>query len=540
MFDITIFFRWIQTHVTKRDILLMGGLLLLFLLTRLINLTQFPIFTDEGIYIHWSYVAWKDATMRFISLTDGRQPLQTWATIPFLKLFPQDKLLAGRLFSVMTGGIALAGLVSFIWYELGKRAAYTSALLYIITPYFLFYDRTALVDSAINAFVIWMFFISILMARKMRLDIAIILGLVSGLALLGKSSMRLYTGLMFFSFIFVLGSDQKNGLKQGFKDLKEKLFGKNHIRRSLYNFCILYGTVIILATVVYNVQRLSPYMHFIEQKNTTFVLTIPELIAHPFSYFTFNIWSIPYYILSEMGYVVGVIGIIGIGILYKKHRLVSTYLLLWIVLGITMLSFVGKVVYPRYVLPFGGLLLIPAGYLISEIQNKKLLAGVSVAVLASVLYFNYTILFQPARIPFPEIDRGQYLEGWPSGWGIKEIAEYAREKATDKPVYILADGDFGMSGDVLRVHVRDDDQVFVKAYWPLNDENLKENQALLKDHYVFVVYPHCKEANYKDPLSDDMRCMNFEKRRPLKLIQAYKKPGNSAAIYLFELLPAKE
>ena len=67
-------------------------------------------------------------------------------------------------------------------------------------------------------------------------------------------------------------------------------------------------------------------------------------------------------------------------------------------------------------------------------------------------YFDLTILFQPARIPFPEIDRGQYIEGWPAGWGAKEIMETARERSHKKPVTILAEGNFGMAGDVLVVY----------------------------------------------------------------------------------------
>ncbi len=83
MFKIENILFWLKKEFKARDIVLLIGLITLFFLTRIINLDKLPIFTDEGIYIHWAKVAWKDASWRFVSLTDGRQPLQTWGTIPF-------------------------------------------------------------------------------------------------------------------------------------------------------------------------------------------------------------------------------------------------------------------------------------------------------------------------------------------------------------------------------------------------------------------------------------------------------------------------
>ncbi|MBI2051206.1 hypothetical protein HYT33_00385, partial [Candidatus Roizmanbacteria bacterium] len=100
---------FLKKQFKRRDLLILAVLVVAFFATRLINLDQFPIFTDEGIYIRWAKVAQRDATWRFISLTDGKQPLQTWATIPLIKFLPNNILLAGRLFSVISGFGALVG-----------------------------------------------------------------------------------------------------------------------------------------------------------------------------------------------------------------------------------------------------------------------------------------------------------------------------------------------------------------------------------------------------------------------------------------------
>ena len=540
MFEVQIFWRWLRKNIHTRDILILSLLFFGYSLTRLINLDKFPIFTDEGIYIRWAQVAWKDATFRFISLTDGRQPLQTWGTIPFLKLFPTNMLFGGRLFSVVSGLGTLVGLLTTMWYLFGKRAAYYTGFLYVITPYFLFYDRMALVDSAVTAAVVWMFFFSILLARTLRLDIAMILGFITGFALLGKSSMRLYAALVVLGSFLVIYPSEISKVGEFFSRLKGAFFGKTHKVAQLVNFFILYGVVIAIALLIYNVQRLSPYLHFVEQKNTTFVLTLPELLAHPFSQFSSNIINIPYYIFAEMGYVVAIIGVIGFFFMYKKDRTITLYLLSWITIVVLMLSFVARVLFPRYVMPLGALLIMPAGYFISEIHNKKYFIGILSAIFLSVFYFHYTIIFDPAKIPFPQIDRGQYIEDWPAGWGIKEIVDMAREKTKDKPVYLLTEGDFGMAGDTLRSHIRFGEEIHVKAYWPLSVANLEENQALLEDNYVYVVYSHCKEKTYTGGIIRDESCWEFEDTRPVQLIKKYPKPGGNAAIYLFQLKPASE
>ena len=88
MFEIYKIISFFKKNFRHKDLLLGLSLVVLFFLSRIIFLEKLPIFTDEGIYIHWARIAWHDASWRFISLTDGKQPLQTWGTIPFLKLFP--------------------------------------------------------------------------------------------------------------------------------------------------------------------------------------------------------------------------------------------------------------------------------------------------------------------------------------------------------------------------------------------------------------------------------------------------------------------
>lgn len=502
MFDIKQVFAFIKKKFTIKDLLIILGLIALFFITRLINLEKLPIFCDEGIYIRWAKVAWHDASWRFISLTDGRQPLQTWATIPFLKLFPQNALLAGRLFSVASGFAALSGLFILLFYLFGKPTAFMGSFLYIITPFFLFYDRIALADSAVNAGFIWILFFSILLINTLRIDVALIFGLIAGLAMLTKSSVRVFLGLSLLAPILVFG--KKN---------------KKFVLKTV-NYLLLFMMVFGLAMIIYNVQRLSPFMHFIEQKNNTFVMSFSDFMKSPFSVFWYNLKIIPYYVFSEIGWLLGFIGIAGLIALIKKNWQLGLYFTFWLIASYVGIALFSRVIFPRYLIFLATLLLIASTYLIVNLKNKIIkkiiLAGL---VIISTIYA-YGFYLDSTLIPFPEIDRGQYVEGETAGWGVKEIMEYARKKSKEKKVVLLAEGDFGLIADMLNVYLKDGDQIDIRGLWPLDIKQLLANQKDIGENIVLVVFSQRKE---------------FPNFWPISLIKKYDKPGGKTAYYLFEL-----
>lgn len=493
---------FLKKTFTRKDVLIILGLIVAYFVTRLIRIEDFPIFGDEGIYINWAKIAWKDASWRFISLTDGRQPLQTWGTIPFLKLTADNYLLGGRLFSVATGLGALVGLGSLLYYLWGKRAALIGMILYITLPYFLFYDRMALMDSGVNAFFIWMLFLSVVLIRTQRLDIALLFGLLGGLASLSKSTVRIFFLAAGFAPVLIFSQKWKSFLKDA------------------VNYYILFAIGSALAFVIYNVQRLSQFFHYVSQKNTTFVMSFDEFLKTPFAYLGNNLFSIPQYVAWEMGFVVAILGIGGFYYLYQKDKRLFWYLLTWIVVPYIIISFFAKVLYPRYVIYLGSVLVITASYYLSTLKCKHLRIYVLLIVL-SILPFVYSIWFDHEHIPFPPVDRGQYIEGWPAGWGAREIMDYAKEKAQEKRVILLTQGTFGMSGDVMEVLKGDDPRITIKGYWPLEKENIEENMVHLTNAYVFVVFSHETE---------------FPEGWPIEKIHVYERPGDEARMALFRVV----
>ncbi len=509
MFDIVSLWRKIHRHITRIDIVIIVFLVGLFLLTRLINLTILPIFTDEGIYIRWAKTAWYDASWRFISLTDGRQPLQTWGTIPFLKIFTDRPLFAGRLFAVSSGFLALVGMVTATWYFFRKkRIAYIAGVLYIFIPMFVFYDRIALVDSFVNAAGIWMLFFSLVLVRTLRLDVALVSGLFIGVALLGKSTVSLFVALSMCAPLTT------------FKKHAKTVF------THAINYWILLSISICIGVIMYNVQRLSPYFVNVGQKNTTFILTMDEWIQAPFALFWRNVISIPTYLAWEMGFVIVPFVIGGMYFMYKHHRVYTRYYLIWLVLPFGAIAMFNEVLYPRYILFLAGLLVIPAAYAIGVMQ-KKIRQYVSLGVIIGAsLIFTIPMWFNPASIPFPPVDRGQYIEAVTAGWGAQSIVDYAQSIATEeKPVIIVAEGDFGLTGDIFESLITPNQSVFVRGFWPVDKERLIEQSKDNDEFHMLVAFAHTQE---------------FPNDWPIELIEAYENPVSDKKWHLFRIVPTIE
>ena len=170
-----------------RDIVLALFLFFGYFTTRLMNLVIIPVFADEAIYIRWAQVMRAVASLRFLPLSDGKQPFFMWLIIPFLKIF-SDPLQAGRLVSVFAGLGTMVGIfvLSYLLFK-NKHLSFFSALLYVISPFAFFFDRLALADGLLSFFNIWCLVLGVCLVKKPRLDLAMILGIFLGLGLITKS-----------------------------------------------------------------------------------------------------------------------------------------------------------------------------------------------------------------------------------------------------------------------------------------------------------------------------------------------------------------
>ncbi|MFC1646904.1 ArnT family glycosyltransferase, partial [Patescibacteria group bacterium] len=319
-----------MTKSLQKRLVIILIIIVVYFLTRLVNLTAIPIFMDESIYIRWSQIGSQDAAWRFISLTDGKQPMFTWAMMILFKVVNFDPLIIGRLVSVISGFVSLIGLgfLSFLLFK-NYNIAVLSMILYTVSPFTVLYDRLALYDSMVAAFFIWATYFSILLVRYIRLDIAMILGLVIGGGILNKSSG--FFSLYLLPFCLILF------------DWKQK--------KPVSKLVLVLGLMIIvwfLSNLYYLILRLSPLFHMVALKNTVFLYTIGEWFSHPFRFLYGNLRGLFDWLIGYLTLPVFAISMAQVfnGKKYKEKLLLYTY---WL-LPFLALGLFAKVLYPRFIL----------------------------------------------------------------------------------------------------------------------------------------------------------------------------------------------
>lgn len=510
MFSITSQLDILWRRRDNKYILIFVFLTALFLITRLYHLLALPIFSDEGIYIQWAKMAAQDGGMRFVSLTDGRQPLQTWALMPLVKLFPSNLLLALRSLSVFGGFVGFLGIGVLIRYLFDKRASIIGMLLYICVPYFLFYDRIGLIDTWVSAAAIWTLLLTFILFRTHRLDVALLMGLVSGIFLLAKSSVMLFLILATCAPIMYL-KEWKN----------PKQFSKKVI-----DYLVLMGIVIVIAYGMYSIQRLSPFYHNIALKNYTFIDQPLTIILNPFKNVFNNLKVAPLYLAWESGWVLTVCAIIGSALLIRDKKILGAYLVFWIIAPFTIILFFNFVLYPRYLLFIATLSIIPATYFLS-ILSPRYRNIVIIPVFAILTYLSLPIVTDVRNISLPAIDKGQYIEGATAVWGAPELMDIIRESTQDeKRALVLAEGNFGLIADVLTAYIKPDDRIDVRGLWPLNESDIVTAQLETADKHVFVVFPHRNDfpIHWQQNLIEE--------------VKVFDKPnGSPDKVYLFRVRP---
>lgn len=447
------------------------GAFALFLLTRLTNLTKLPIFTDEAIYIRWSQIGGSDPNWRFISLVDGKQPLFTWFMMATLRIF-RDPLFAGRIVSVFAGMGAFVGM-GFLSWELfhSKRMMILSLFLIVLSPFSLMYDRLAIYDSLSAAISLWSLYLSVRLVRHLKLDIALILGLVLGLGMINKTSG--FLNLFMLPAMALL------------LDLK-----KADLKKTVIRFIYLILVAGVMSQLVYGVLRLSPLYYMIAQKDTVFV--------HPYKDFPYLLkylkgnltglfdWVIHYLTIPIFVSAIGSIAIT------KKNIKERILILIWWFAPFFALGYFGKVLYPRFILFMSLPLLTLAAFTIDWIISSWKLSIRTLAVLAVILlpsvYCSFYIVTNPIYAPIPYADRGQMIDDWPSGWGVQEVNEILGKAAEQEKIAVFTEGTFGLLPYAIEIYYWNHPNMTIKGIWPLEGDFPAEiRESSLKQPTFFIL-----------------------------------------------------
>ena len=138
---------------------------------------------------------------------------------------------------------------------------------------------------------------------------------------------------------------------------------------------------------------------------------------------------------------------------------------------------------------------------------------------------SYLILTNPPISKIPQNDSNQYFNDWPAGYGVNEVVEIIGKESGDKEVYIGTQGTFGLFPYALNIYFRDNKNVHIFSYWPVNPENLPpEILEYAKNHKTYFVFNENQEE-IKNP--------------NLSLVAKYQKGIGESYMRLYEVNPAQ-
>jgi len=405
-------------------------LMVLFLgaATRFIALTNLPIFADESIYIRWSQVMQAESNLRFLPLTDGKQPLFMWLTIPFLKLI-SDPLLAGRTLSAICGLITVivVGLTARLMTK-STSIATLSALLYALLPFSIFFSRMALADAQLCLFLAVGFLFTYLTFTKLRLDTALLAGFGFGFAWLTKSPAMFGLGL---SPLFILLTPKKP--------------------REVALASGLFLVSLLIAFSMYNILRLGPEFHQIALRNQDYVFPLSEVLGHPFNPLLPHLkdsWDFLFFYCTPL-----VLLFITFGLIIKNYPKEKIILAAWAIVPIVAQSAIAKAFTARYILFTTPYLVILAAIGMHWLTRHRLGQIIVALVLVQLSYTNFQLIFLPENAGLPRIERSGYLEEWTAGQGIKEIADQLLSLDPSTPIVVGSEGFFGTPFNGLQAYL---------------------------------------------------------------------------------------
>lgn len=497
-------------------------ILLLGIFLRFYNLNVLPIFADEAIYVRWAQVMAAEPTLRFLPLSDGKQPLFMWILMFLVSRF-SDPLWIGRALSAVFGLGSMIGIgaVSFLLFK-NKKAALVSVFLWALSPFSVFFERMALVDASLAFWSVITLMFAVLMAQARRIDTAIMTGIALGFASLTKSP-ALFVALLLPS-VWLLSFPDK----------------KNKILRFLVQASGLTLISYLFAFAMYNIQRLGPNFHLLGSRTADYVFSISHLWQSPLDPFLPHLdRALSWIFMMGPGALVLLI-LFSLFTAPQKFIKQKILLLIWCLLPFVVQAMFAKVFTARYILFALPPLFVLAGVWI--FGNKKYmrvgLLLLSLFVLQS-LSFNYNLLTNPEAANLPRSERSGYLEEWTAGTGIKEAAQIIKEvhkQNPEKQIVVGTEGYFGTLPDGMQVYLQGTPNTVVIGTG-LNFEKVPQQliqSASSGNLTYFAVNSSRLQENF---VRDNLELVvKFEKAKRPKDTHGYIQHGPFDVFYLFKVI----
>ncbi len=379
--------------------------------TRLLGLMALAQFLDESWHISWSLKVAAGMSLVRPWLAGRVLPIAAGAVV--LPWAHGHELAVGRMLAVLSSLVTAVAVFAVARRLYDARAAVIAALFYVFCPFTLFHDRLFLADPILSCFVALAMLGSHALARQGRESLGALTGLALTLAVLSKTS----------------------GVLLLFLPAAAWLLFARPLRRAWRALALAYAVAACLLAV--------PLWIYL-RTTSTIRITFARHSAPPFERIAHNFALVREWLWTWGTPALCLLALAGLALaLDRRRRPATVFLALGLLLPLVALVPTAAVWYPRYVL-FVALpgVILAAEALVAAVEFLSVrlaltpgggagLLAVGVAlVLAPALIDDLSHWTDPRRARMPSIDRLQYVEGWPSGYGVDQtVALVARERA---------------------------------------------------------------------------------------------------------------
>jgi hypothetical protein len=376
---------------------------------------RLPAFLDENLHLSWAlHVAQGERLGQPWSHGRG---LQVFASALFVPWAGEHALWASRCLTVAFGALTLLAIHAVARRLYDETTGLVAGALYVLCPMTLFYDRLALADPVVSTFIALSVLASARAAESGRIRDGLLAGLPATLAVLSKVS----------------------GVLLLFVPLAAWLALSRPLRRGLTALCANLAVTGCLVA--------WPLWRFLEASRSMAARNVgggavgfPDRIVSNVGLVCEWLpgwWTLPLVALALGG---------GLVALVRRDR-AGLYL---VAVGLVPLAFLVVTAtfwYPRYLLyaAVPGVVLAARGSLeaVGWIGSRlrvpvgrwrgALLGIVAALALGPALRADVWLWRDPSRAPMPDLERLQFVDGWPSGYGVGETVRFVGDELRRHP-----------------------------------------------------------------------------------------------------------
>ncbi len=392
-----------------------AALLAAYTASRLAWLSRLPMFLDESLHISWA-----------MHIANGERLAQPWThgravqVLTNSLLFPwagDPYLWASRCLTATFGALTLLAILALARRLYDERTALVAGLLYVLCPMTLLYDRLVMADPVMSTF----FALSLLASARAAMSGLVRDGLVAGVL----------AALVVFS--------KASGVLLLFVPIAAWLALSRPLRRGAP--ALLASLVAAGGLVAWPLWRFMEASRSMAERNvgggtTGLAARVARNLAFVADWFP-GCWTLPIVLLALAGASLAIV---------RRDR-PGLYLATAGLLPMAVLVVTATFWYPRYILFAAVPAVVLAALALAQIvgfsasrlgippgraRHVLLVAAVALCLLPA-LGVDRWLWLDPTRAAMPGLERFQFVEGWPSGYGVRETVLFVKDELARHP-----------------------------------------------------------------------------------------------------------